>query len=184
MTTTEQQQGQFNDFVRRRSAAAAMELAVEAIIAAGLEWGSLGSRWGITVCDSDSVLRLNVGKRFLLDVTREQGIQLLVMLPPEHPADWGEAVRVVPGYTDVEHSRRLIAAHPDHLTELLLDSVELGPFVRAHAELSGRDLPRPDLHNPFVNEWLEQVGESAFDDYERDYSQYEYEEELPPAATT
>jgi hypothetical protein len=187
MTVSAEQQEQFNTFVTRRSAGAVMELAVEAIIAAGLDWGSLGMRWGITVCDDASVLRLNVGRHVLLDVTMDQGIQLLVIQSPGSPTHWGDDVRVFSGFPDVEHSGRLVALHPDHLTELLLDRVELAPLVRAHAEVSGTDLPRPDLHNPLVNELLEQVADSVFDDYEGDYSQYEYEddgEESPLPAVT
>lgn len=189
MTASAAQQKKFDTFVKRADRELLLELAVETIIAADLDWDELGIRWGITVCvDRTSVLRLNVGNRVLLDVTTEHGVQLFVVHPSDRSADWVGEVAVYEGFPQVKDSLRLVTDGPDDMIELLLDSEDLANEVRDHAEASGRDLPRDDWHNPLIDELLLEVADAVFDEYDAadtgENSGDDLEVGLPPTTTS
>lgn len=181
MMTSQDQRRAFNSFIRHPESPALMELAVEVITAAKLEWQTRGTRWGITVCaDPTSVLRLNVGNSVLLDFATDDGVQLLVVHPGDRAADWGDAITVEEGLAEVKDSLRLVTSDPDHMLELLLDSKSLFKEVRAYADATSRELPRGDWHNPLVDELLIQVADAVFEDYDGagyDPADFEYEDE-------
>lgn len=128
--------------------------------AAGLAWEEIGVRWGITVCASKtSLLRLNVGNRLLFDARPDGDFELFIVHPIDRPALWGDHIDAYKGFDQVRDSVWLLLKGIEELAEVL-DEPGLAEEVKAHADASGRSLPRPEWHNPLV--------EALFDDLDLD----------------
>lgn len=154
MIATEAQRKKFNAFMTRPDVQSVIECAVQTVFAAGLDLDGMGVRWGITACvDKNSVLRLNVGQRVLLDVT-SHGIELFAVHPRGEPAAWRYGGMLYGGFPEVKDSVRLIARDPHDVIDLLANHPELASKVRSHAEASSRPLPRSDWHNLLLDDLI------------------------------
>ncbi len=163
---SEPQQKKFDLFLQLPNAAELVASCLAVVEAAELDLDEIGTRWGVTVCASNtSSLRLNVGNRVLFDARPDGDMELFIVHPLDKPALWDDHVDVYEGFTQVKDSIRLIAKGFEELCDLL-DEPELLPEVKAHADASGRALPRAEWHNPLVTGLLlvEDTGEAWEDE--------------------
>jgi hypothetical protein len=148
------QQTKYDTFIKLPDHITWLACTAEVAERAGLDWEDLGTRWGITVCASKtSTVRLNVGNRLLLDIRPDGAMNLFIVHPLSEPADWAGEVDVYNGFEQVKDSLCLVANDPDTLFHLLTFE-DIPIKLQRHAEASGRALPRPEWHNPLVEQLL------------------------------
>jgi hypothetical protein len=98
----------------------------------------------------DSLLRLNVGNRVLMDVRPRRDasavIELMIVGEVEIPEELKRGVVLREGFEAVEGSAMI--AFPIENAPEVLELVGLFDAVRAHADASGRNLPQENWHNP------------------------------------
>jgi hypothetical protein len=165
---TEAQRTKYEKFLtlpRHRELVECCQLVVEA---AGLGWSEMGHRWGVTVCVSaTSMLRLNVGNRVLFDALADGDMELFIVHPLDRPPAWDERIEAYEGFPQLADSIRLLLSDIDDLLDVL-DEPSIPAEVKAHADASGRDLPRSEWHNPLMTGLLLPVVKDDEDDDEDD----------------
>ncbi len=148
---TDVQLRKYEQFCAMDQSEAVVDVLRDVVAEVDLSLDEVGQRWGVTVAVAkDSLLRLNVGNRVLMDVRPRRdasaAIELMIVGEVEIPEELKRGVVLREGFEAVEGSAMI--AFPIENAPEVLELVGLFDAVRAHADASGRNLPQENWHNP------------------------------------
>lgn len=144
----------FNEFLQSSSAGQVHALLRVAISAANLRSEDLGVYWGITVCpDKDSLARLNVSNRVLLDVRRTGSVDIFLLDRTMRFNRLPMSLKLYEGFDSLPGSAILEASSYEEATTALGNRA-VQKYFRQHSLAEWRKLPNPKWHNPLANSLL------------------------------
>lgn len=144
----------FNEFLLHPQASQIRALLKSAIGAAGLLEVDRGIYWGVTVCpDKDAIARLNVSNRVLLNVLRDQSVEVFLL---DEKMRFTRSLRnqtLYEGFTSLKGSAMLVFASYEVATEAFKNRA-IQRYFRNHSRADWRRLPNSKWHNPLTNSLL------------------------------
>ncbi|MCD9625291.1 hypothetical protein [Rhabdothermincola salaria] len=151
---TEAQREKYELFCDSELADAAIDACLAVADAANLSFDDLGEIWGVTLApDADTLLRLNVGIRALLDVKADGDAEVAVLATPEELAHLPDAVSVHSGFSAVADSR-IVRVPLDDAFDAVVATEGAAAHIEAHARTSWRALLNENWHNPLSDLFL------------------------------
>ena len=148
------QNQKFNEFLRNPHASQIRALLKTAIDAAGLLESDRGIYWGVTVCpDKIAVARLNVSNRVLLNVQRDQSVEVFLLDETLRFNRLPRKLELYEGFPSLTGSAMLVFANYEDATTALTNRA-IQRYLRNHSLAEWRKLPNSKWHNPLANSLL------------------------------
>ncbi len=148
------QSEKFNEFLRNPHASQIRALLKTAIGAAGLLESDRGIYWGVTVCpDKIAVARLNVSNRVLLDVQRNQSVEVFLLDVTMRFNRLPRSLKLYEGFPSLKGSAMLVVTDYEKATATL-NNRAIQKYFQNHSLADWRRLPNSKWHNPLANSLL------------------------------
>jgi hypothetical protein len=150
---TDVQYRKYESFIDMEDGFAAAEVLRTVVEMVDLAQDDIGDQWGVTLAVAkDSILRLNVGSRVLMDVRPHDKagaiVELMILGEVRIPEELQQGIFLRKGFDSPEGSQLL--AFPIGNAGIALGLDGLFEAMKAHAQAGARKLPQANWHNPMA----------------------------------